>query len=376
MALPWGIAVSLLPRGQVSLRTAVLAGALARVLLVGSPPLLSDDLYRFLFEGVALQAGHNPFVEAPAVIGQLNPWLADRVNHPDIPSIYPPVAQWWFRLMAVLGPRPAVAQALTSLIDIANIALLHRLCRARGMATWPTLVYALHPLTVIESANGAHLEPLALLFCFSAALALTRSTRGAGWIAAVAATLGVGVKLLPVLFAPAVARRLGWRQAVPAAFSCLLLLIALAIPVLSAGPALLDALGTYSRSWSFNGLVFPLFEPILGSWTRYLLAIAGLLVAAHAATLDDPVRTWRQVAAAFVMLSPTVHPWYVLWVFAPALVLGGRGWPVAAAFLQGSYLVLLYDWNAPPWLGPATWGPALTVLATAAFIRVPSSGPP
>ncbi|MCB9674817.1 MAG: hypothetical protein H6737_06845 [Alphaproteobacteria bacterium] len=364
MALPWGLAVSLLPRGTVDLRLAVGAAVAARVVLLGTPPLLSDDLYRFLFEGVALNAGHNPFLEPPSSLATLDPWLAARVNHPDIPSIYPPVAQWWFRLLALGGARPFVAQLATAAVDVLGVALLHRLCVQRRVPTWPALVWALHPLPVLESANGAHLEPLALAACFGALLAFGA---GRGSAAAGLAAVGAGIKLLPVLFAPAVVRALGPARAALAGLVGVLGLAVLAIPVLSAGPGLVHALQTYAEHWSFNGLVHPLLHPVLGDWTRRVLALVGLSVAAHAATHADPARTWRQVGAGFVLLSPTVHPWYVLWALGPSLVLGGRAWAVAASFLMGSYAVLLTvtpdRWTEPWWLGPATWGPALVALA-------------
>ena len=68
----------------------------ARALLVGTPLDLSDDLYRYLWEGAVMTAGHNPFSEAPVTISGLDDALRDRVNHPDISSIYPPVALFWF----------------------------------------------------------------------------------------------------------------------------------------------------------------------------------------------------------------------------------------------------------------------------------------
>ncbi len=375
--LPWGLAVASLPRGTPGIPLVVGIGALVRLVLVGSPPLLSDDLYRFLFEGLALNAGHNPFLSPPSSLAHLDPWLAERVNHPDIPSIYPPVAQLWFRLSAALGARPVVVQAMTAGIDLVNIALIARICRSAGRPTWPALVWALHPLAVLESANGAHLEPLGVAMALSAVVLFqAEKPRWAG----VPVTLGIGVKLLPVLFAPVLVRRLGPGRALLAGFLATLLLIVLALPVLSAGPALFEALSRYSASWSFNGFAFPLLQPVLGTATRGVLAVIGLGVAAHAALRrPDPLRLWLQVGAAFVLLSPTVHPWYVLWVLAPAVALGGRGWAVAAAFLQCSYAVLLFvqpdgSWAVPVWLGPVTWGPAICALVIALWWR-PADAP-
>lgn len=358
--VPWGLVVGLRARGEVRLRTAVFAALGMRLLQVGTPPLLSDDLYRYLFEGRVLLAGENPFVDAPATLAWLEPALAARVNHPTIPSIYPPVAQIWFRLLALVGPGAWVAQLATTLVDTANVVLIHHLRRRDRRTTWPALVYALHPLAVLESGNGAHLEPLAVLFSLATVLLLRERPR----LAIHALTAGVGVKLLPVLFVPAALRNAGWRPgllhlALAAGWSAML-----ALPVLDAGPSLFEAFGNYRDHWSFNGLVFPLLEPWATSSTRAWLALGGLAVAAWAAALS-PVRAWYVVATGFLVLSPTVHPWYVLWAFVPALLLGRRDWVLGAIALQSSYLVLATldpatgAWSVPWWLAPLTWGGVL-----------------
>lgn len=374
LVVPWGVGITLLARGSTSLRTVLLCALAARLVQVGAPPHLSDDLFRYLFEGQALNAGHNPFLQAPATLASLDPALAARVNHPDIPSIYPPFAQLWFRGLALLGSTAVVAQLATALVDIGNAALLHTWCRRDDRPTWPALVYALHPLPVLESAHGAHLEPLAM-FCGLATLLLFRQRPrlAAGW-----ATIGIGVKLLPVFFIPALARRLGARDALFAALVGALVLVGAAAPLLAAGSSLFDAFGTYTRHWSFNGLLFPWLDPWTTPHTRRWLAVLGGLVVLRATLEKEPVRAWWWVGSGFLALSPTVHPWYVLWAFVPDLALGRRGWALAAVGLQSSYLVLATldaegAWQVPGWLQPLTWGAALAGLAYVRRLAPPTN---
>src|SRR5690606_24069474 len=73
---------------------AALAGAF-------SPPILSDDLYRYIWEGKVILSGHNPFVEAPdsaalPSLAEKYPEVHRHVNHPEFAAIYPPVAQLLF----------------------------------------------------------------------------------------------------------------------------------------------------------------------------------------------------------------------------------------------------------------------------------------
>ena len=366
----WGLTLSVSVRGSPTLGLSILAGLLCRLALVGTPPLLSDDLYRYLFEGRVLLAGENPFLHPPAELASLAPELAARVNHPTIPSIYPPVAQVWFRLLALVGTGAWVAQAGMALVDLGNVALIHRLQRDSHRPTWPALLYAVHPLPVVESAQGAHLESLGVFFALCSLLGLRRGSPAAMH----AMLLGVGTKLLPVLLLPALLRRLGLRRALPHLLLGGLGLLLLAAPVLSAGPALFEAFGRYRDHWSFNGLLHPLLTPSLGERTRPVLLGLGLLVAARASALP-PLRAWFLVGSAFLMLSPTVHPWYVLWALVPALLLERRDWAFGAVALQASYLVLgtldvsTGSWTVPGWLGPLTWGGVALGFAVDAYAR-------
>src|SRR5689334_4625690 len=81
-----------------TLRLALALGAVAGLALVLAPPVLSDDVWRYLWDGRVLRAGISPYAHAPD-----HPSLAflrdagwRRVNNPEIPTIYPPVAQILF----------------------------------------------------------------------------------------------------------------------------------------------------------------------------------------------------------------------------------------------------------------------------------------
>lgn len=366
IALVWGGLVVGWTRTGASLTACVGIALALRLPLVGTEPWLSDDLHRYLFEGRALLAGHNPFLTPPADLAFLDPVLADRVNHPHLTSIYPPVAQLWFRALALVGSGAWVAQLATAVVDTANVAALHRLRARDGQETWPALLYALHPLPVLESAHGAHLEPLGVLACLGVLLALPRRP----WLAVVPLVAGIGVKLLPVLFVPALWRRLGTWRTVTAGLLGTVALLGLATPLLVGSPDLTASFRTYS-GWSHGALVAPLLRPVTGDATRVVLGALGLGVAITAATRRDARWTWWITATGFLVLSPTVHPWYALWALPASLVLGRRDWALGALGLQVGYLVLAtFDatgaWHPPGWLTPLTW---LLVFAGFAYAR-------
>ena len=82
----------------------LVAGIFFRLLLLFSIPNLSDDVYRFIWDGRLAANGINPFSHLPAEVMQISTGkgitkeLFVQLNSPDYYSIYPPVLQgvFWF----------------------------------------------------------------------------------------------------------------------------------------------------------------------------------------------------------------------------------------------------------------------------------------
>ncbi|MEO0600276.1 MAG: hypothetical protein AAF211_02515 [Myxococcota bacterium] len=328
-----------------------------RFVLIGTPPLLSDDLYRYLFEGKALWAGHNPLVSAPATLPGLDDALLAQVNHPDVSTVYPPVALLWFRLLALAGT-PTAVQLGSAMVDaLTPLALLVATRRY-----WPAWVYALHPLPVLEGAHSGHLDVLAVGL---AAWGVAAFRRNRAMAAGTLLLAGGGVKLLPFALLPRVLKQLRrvWPLLVWAALG-----LAISGPFVAAGVEGLAGIQRYAREWTFNPVAYALVDPWLGSWTRPLLVALGGAVALRALRHDDPGRTWLEIGTGFVLLSPTVHPWYLLWALVPGLLCESGRWAAASVAYLPAYLVLLTfdpatgEWSEAPWMPFVTWLPALVAF--------------
>ncbi len=341
-----------------------------RFFLVGTPLHLSDDLYRYLWEGKVLDHDLNPFLLPPSTIHGVDDALAQKVNHPDIPSIYPPIALLWFRLLDLIGGTVVRAQLLTGAVDAAIAAGMASILRYRGKSTLWAMVYALHPLPILESAGSAHLEPIAIAFSVLSIMAYDRkNTFGAGFFG----TLGFGAKLLPGALVPASVRQHPWR-AITGVLLALSLIAAALSPVLDAGSDLFRAGRNYAEHWSFNGAVFVPLHLALGAWTRPVLLMIGGGGALWALGERDPLVVWRNVAFFFLLCTPTAHPWYALWFIVPALLLGESWAIVLGVAILGGYGVLLSlaegPWKEQAWLWPLTWIPI--ALAWLHWARRPS----
>jgi hypothetical protein len=357
---------------------AVLATAvLLRLLLLASPPTLSDDLFRYLWEGHIQWAGFNPFLLPPehADLLPLRDAIYEKVAHRGVSTIYPPLAQWLFAGVSLFHS-PLAWKVVAAAADLGIVAVL-----ARNRRVWAAVFWALHPLPAVESAASGHLEPIAILL---ALLALARFERNDTGGASLLATLGGGIKLLPVVLLPALLRDRSHREVIRTIGICSAVAGVVSIPYLGAGLDLFRGFQTYAQHWSHNASIFsgllwltgdPFHARLLGG------ALGGGVVLWAWMRRLGPGEFLLWVTGALVLLSPVVHPWYVLWPLAAGLWVGSWAFCVLASTCLLSYGVLQgYDpagggWEELAWIPWIEYPPLLLALLTARWRRSRASAP-
>jgi hypothetical protein len=359
-----------------------------RAALLPLPPELSDDVWRYLWDGRVQASGVNPYLHAPAegeVAGLRTPWHA-LINNPEVPTIYPPVAQLAFRALALVGGTVLGAKLLFVAFDLATGWVLGRVAAGTGRDARPVLLLWLwSPLLVLEVAWSAHLEPLGLFFLALALLlarpgaALGRRLAAAGVGSALA--LSALVKLAPLAAVPPLLRRFG----LPFLGALLATVAALYLPFAGAGTALFDGLRTYAGHWRFMEGPFLLLEAVLPGRTAPRVA-AGLLVLAVVAWTThrrfEAERALLWILGAGLLLTPTLHPWYALWILPMAALRGSPPWILLTGLSFLGYWGLdvfqaTGQWPQPAWLRLLLWGPVLALLAGEAWLgRRPPAPPP
>ena len=183
----------------------VLVALAMRVAVLPAAPALSDDVYRYAWEGRVLAGGGNPYAHAPAdpELARLRePEVHSRVNHPDLRAIYPPLAEAGFALVARAWFSILAFKLWVLLHDLALCALLAWWCARRGGSAWDAVAYAWNPLVVAEYAGSAHHDPTGIVWLV-AALALAERRPVASALSAIAAVM---VKLVALPALPFVAR--------------------------------------------------------------------------------------------------------------------------------------------------------------------------
>ncbi len=355
----------------------LLTGVLLRLVLLASPPTLSDDVFRYLWEGHIQWSGFNPFLFPPDHMDLLpnRDAVYEQVAHRTVPTIYPPLAQWLFA-GASLFYSPLAWKGLAAAADLGIMWVL-----ARNGRVWAAVLWALHPLPAVESAASGHLEPIAILL---ALCALAKAERDDAKGASLLATLGGGIKLLPVVLLPVLLRGRSRQEVFRISAACCGLAAVVSLPYLSAGSELSRGLQTYAQHWSHNASVFSVLlwgtgDPIQA---RLLGAGIGVGVVLWAWTQRLPPGEFLLwITGALVLLSPVVHPWYVLWPLAAGLWVGSWPFSVLASTCLLSYGVLqgydpaVGDWEELTWIPWLEYPPLLLALLAARWRHWGASAP-
>jgi hypothetical protein len=326
----------------------ILAAALLfRLTLLPTEPSLSDDVYRYLWDGKVQLVGINPYLLPPASeeLLSLRDELWTQINHKDVSTIYPPLSQILFRLICSASPTVFAMKAIFTIFDCAIILLLAAILRARNEDPRRLLLYAWNPLPVVEIAGSGHLDTFGVFLLLSAFYFLAHRQRAAAaWTLAGAFMAKLlPILVLPILWRDADSRWSVWKSRLPLIWFPVGAAVALLVYA-DAGRGILAGLQVFLAKWRFNDAVFSLLyaaikEPGLDPDDAALydakLLCGGLLVAIIVWALvrrPDPLRAAATILGANLLLSPVLHPWYMVWVLPFQVFFPVPAW----LFLSGS----------------------------------------
>ena len=345
-----------------------LIGLLMRAVMFFSNPILEDDFYRYLWDGAVTANAHNPYRftpedailrNAPQALSQLateSGNISVRVNHPELGTVYPPIAQAAFALAHLVSPWSLIAwKSVLILCDGFTAFLLLIILRKVGLPESRILIYWWNPLLIKETYNSAHMDIVIMVFL---ALALYAITRQFTLRAALALCCAIATKLWPLILVPLFIRysHASRPEKQNVLFISAAILMLLCLPMLWAIP-LGDKSGffAYSERWEMNDALFMIVHKAvqlaatpLNFAEDHFATLARITVAAilllwiyflaRNRTPDAPdfFNRLTLVTGALFMLSPTQFPWYFIWML-PLLTLSPR-----PSFLLLTALLPLY----------------------------------
>jgi hypothetical protein len=319
---------------KLSIGQLIGVGMLLRLVYLVAIPELSDDVFRYIWDGFMSLEGSNPYELTPRqLLEQVKTMrfqeLAPMLNSPDYYSIYPPVMQFFFWISVRFGG-PDVEGSIVAFrilalaAEFGSMFLIWKLLRSWKMSTQNLMLYALNPLVIVEFIGSLHSEVFMVFFLL---LSLWLLSEKKNWLSAVAFGLAVCTKLLPLMFLPFYIKRLGWLKAF--AFGAVSFIIAgiLFIPFWT--PNLLANFSTslklYFANFEFNASIYYLVREV-GFWFKgyniigetavwlpriVLVSIIALATFSKERTIVSLPKMMLFTWCIYYAFATTVHPWYI-----------------------------------------------------------------
>lgn len=392
----------------------IIFGLLFRAAILPSQQIQEDDIYRYLWDGKVFANGINPFEYSPAEVHNFkalriqNPesyyeiyvernerelekldalkWespqavkFLERVNHPDVPTIYPPMAQFVFRLVHQMKPDSIVAMRAGFLIfDIMALVFIVGILSRLGMDKAGVMIYFWSPLIIKESFNSTHLDIIGIsLLCGSICFLLGhRHTLATLFLA-----LSFLGKLYPIILLPLylqacyenrlVEGKKTWRVLVGNSALFMGVIILGYLPFIGIGLKMFEGLKAFTLYWQSNDSIFAILvfifkfvsgglanEMILSnplpvflskiSVAIILIGVPFILLLKRVSLLQRPedfVRGFFWIMALIFLLSPVQNPWYLCWVVPFLCVFPHRSWIALTGLVGFYYLDFYFDYQ-------------------------------
>ncbi len=309
---------------------------LSRAVLLFSFPNLSDDIYRFIWDGRCLHLGISPFQYLPSEIVGKYPSLDNKLfgllNSPNYYSIYPPVGQaiGYIATLPIISTHYSSAVIFKGFIlasEIGTIYIGWKLLKRFNLPPKNIFIYALNPLVIIELMGNIHFEAFMIFFLvLSIYLLLTNRYFGSG----LSIALAICSKLLPLMLLPLQmifikhVKKALFYALLSAFVSMSLFGIFMNLDVIS---NLGSSIGLYVNKFEFNASIYYLLRevgylikgfntihivgPFLSFLTIVLICGQAIFFYIKRKSSNDLFHFILMAFCTYLFLAPIVHPWYI-----------------------------------------------------------------
>jgi len=305
----------------------------------------SDDLNRYLWEGRVQLHAISPYEISP-----LDPrtapfrdavWLG--VNHKEFTSIYGPLSQLVFRACVSIRYSALFLKIVLILFDLGTLLLLVRILQNRGSRLNEALLYAVNPVVLYAFAAEGHVE--SILLCMLAGAMLMHQKKKFAFMF-VLIGCAASVKLTAFIFIPLLIRKETLRY-----LWFVLLPLVMVIPYGATAGSLITVTARFASEFHFNGFLYGVLV-LFFSYHSALVISTMIFLGVYSAVVfltPDPIRACGNVALAFLLTSPTAHPWYFAIIAMFAVLYPVRSWVALTGTIGISWLTSFKYWATGIW---------------------------
>ncbi len=334
------------PQWKPKISHLIFFGIFLRLLLIPIYPPLSDDYFRFVWDGYCNSDGLSPYDLKPEdfnaeQLGDNYKIIYEELNSKIYYSVYPPLLQSVFTLSAWLFPKNLLGSVIVMrlvliLFEIGSIFFISRLLKRFSLPDWQVLLYALNPLVIIEISGNLHFEGMMIFFMLGSIYFLSKIPFEENtnthfnknhFLSASFLGLAAGAKLLPLMFMPIFIQKIGWVKSI--IYGCVVGLVFLLSFFMLWDIELFlhfkESIRLYYQSFEFNGGIYYLLRKTgylfrgyneiayIGPGMAIISALSIILF-----SLKDNNKNFARIPILFLfaltiyqLLSTTVHPWYI-----------------------------------------------------------------
>ena len=394
--------------------TMIVFGLLFRFSILPAQQIQEDDVYRYLWDGKVFANNINPFAYSPSEVHEFkelqiqNPetyyevynennereleqlaelkWESptslkylERVNHPSVPTIYPPMAQYVFRAVHFFQPDSILAMRVAFLVfDVLALFFIIRILGKLRLNRNMSGFYFWCPLMIKETYNSTHLDIIGISFLCGSIYFLVHSRHT---LATFFLALGFLGKLYPAILFPLYIQACfehckksegnAWQTPILNSLLFVGVIILGYVPFMGIGLQIFDGLKAYSLYWQSNDSIFAcllfLFKnlpgdlnnitflsnslPVFLSKLTVVCVLMGVLIwllLKNTSLIKDPQTFLKQffiLMALVFLLSPIQNPWYLCWVVPFLCLFPNRSWILLTGLVGLYYLDFYFDYQ-------------------------------
>lgn len=338
--------IILIRQRNITSRTYLVLAVAAHLTFLFSTPALSEDFYRFLWDGELINAGINPYDFTPNELMNTSRFMNDsyftelysgisdlsKENY----TCYPILNQLYFAIAGFLTDSVMINLVILRLLFFLTYAFCYfyllKLFRFLELSEDRVWILFLNPLWIIETMGNLHFEGVMVSFMIVGSYFLLQRKLINGSVMLAAA---IQIKLIPILMLPFFFRYLGILKASLSYFLVMLMVLGSAMILLNNSNIhhFAESLLLYFSAFEFNSFIFHYYLEY-GHWRYgwYLNETISLelsrisvffiaLFSLYGDIRDGEVLFKRFVLAytIYLIFSTTVHPWYILPLFTFSL---------------------------------------------------------